>query len=184
MMSATHTTRANTLHRSRVFGVLLLAFVYIAQPALAFVAAGSEAAPCRTQGEDCCCVTELEVPTKSCCGSEESEHSESEESSACDCRVGSGEIPAQDPSLPLDRESTLGGSLLAKWIQTQAESGASVECGLPYALFTPSVRDGTGGHEPPGSRTDFVRPMSSVGAWTLLTRGMASFLAVLAVARA
>ncbi len=177
-MNAKRKARQRTAKRSRVLAVLLLAFIYVGQPALAFVAAGSVVAPCQADGADCCCAKKVETPApaKSCCSSKEASSDEREEEKECDCRVAAGELPAQDPALPLQRNSNSDDSAFGEWIRIHSEASAVCSSRCPV----PSVRDGTA---EPVPRLELTRQVSSVQAWTLMTRGVAGFLAVLSVAR-
>jgi hypothetical protein len=186
-MSTAHTKNSRVNRRSQVFAVLLLAFIYIGQPALAFVAAGSVVAPCQAQGEECCCVEKVDVatPAKSCCSSGDSageEHGQ-EKSKQCDCRIGSGEIPEQAPALPLERNSSAGESMLCEWLRVHSELFGTVECGPTSMLACASARDGTDDSVPRVAGVGVARQVSSVSAWTLMRRGVAGFLAVLSVSR-
>ena len=176
-MNTTQSTRKRAM---QFFAVMLLTVLHIGGPALAFVSAGTTAAPCQADGQECCCVTEVEVIESSCCSSrsddEQGPTNPSEED--CDCRVGSGELPEQAPAVLLGVSEVS----LSTWIRDCALQSATTVRGVDSIGTLMEVGTGTE-HVPRLARADLARQVSSVGAWKLLTRGVAGFLAILAVAR-
>jgi len=98
--------------------------------------------------------------------------------------VDSTPIPAPDWAIPPGSGATGDGSL-SDWVRTHAKLFADMPSGPPGRHLPRDAMDGSAWRVPPRTAggSPQAHPIASVGAWALLMRGVAGFLAVLSVAR-
>ncbi|MFT5050936.1 MAG: hypothetical protein ACI8QZ_002342 [Chlamydiales bacterium] len=191
-MNVTSTISSRRTARGQALVAVLLVFIFIAQPALAMFAVGCPDATCAMESDGCCCsveVTPVATPETSCCTAEEPNPSIPDGPSVRSCECGLDSVPVPLPDLMLT--SSVSGENgqgsypdLEHWIRGHAESFARLLSGPPRFRSAGSEHLGVGKVPPPvGASCALAGEVPSVHAWSLLTRGVARFLAVLSVAR-
>lgn len=195
-MSRPNTSVSKRATRSQNFAVVLLVFLYMAQPAFALVGLLCSDQSCSEASEQCCCEGPAELPAgfpaevvleDTCCDEEQQVPTLGDGSLAlqdCSCQVEPTPLPQSDPALPLRVSDAAGDCLSRDWLQAQAQIHSRLSTGPPGANLPAWVGTGTLGVVPP-SEVDGSSACraKSVGAWALATRGVGGFLAVLSVAR-
>lgn len=89
-----------------------------------------------------------------------------------------------EPVLPPGRSDATGDGSPTDWVRTHAALSANTISGPPGMYLPPGVGAGIPGCvSPHGAGASATTEVWSVGAWALLMRGVAGFLAVLSVAR-
>ncbi len=189
MTSAIKRTRQGA-RRGLTLGVMLLMFIQIAQPALAFLSRGGVSKDCGGEMTCCCSGEELAREVEfvmSCCAAQEPEIevASHELDTTCGCKTDPVPFPAPDPVVPPEGCDGLGESALAQWVRVHGEA-ISVQ---PYGPPETACARGVPG--PPSGQVSVAKiprgasgfGVGSAGAWVLLTRGVSGLLAVLSVVR-
>ncbi len=192
-MSTKITRPTQRARRSQVFAVVLLVFLYVAQPALALFGAGCGGSDCGSASSDCCCEGPEEAATlptsgESCCSTSPSVPDASKEANthglaspeACDCQSDSNPLP--EPALPPGKSDSKACESPADWVRMHAEQFASIALELPGRAAPPGGVSGMAGGLAFGPHSSTPQA-SSASAWALLTRGIQGLLALLSLAR-
>ncbi len=191
-MSVPNTSIPKRAKRSQGFVVVLLVFLYMAQPAFGLVGLLCSDQSCGDATEHCCCESPVEMaieiaPADTCCDDEQPVPALGDDLFSvedCSCQVEPMPLPKSDPAVPPRASEAAGEYSPRDWLRTQAQIHSRLSAGPPGANLPTWLGIGAVGAVAPFEVGGPIACCAmNAGAWALVTRGVGGFLAVLSVAR-